>query len=1338
MNILVLSFFPAFVPEQNGGTTRLVNVYRAVSTAHHVRLLSSTHLNDAPTVVNHSAQFEERRIPKDAHFVTAYQALDACSSGGDVSGPAIAASGQFYTALHEAFWASYEWADIIIHESPFTQPIDILATLDSKLRVYNAYNDESALYRQLHPAATSAAIHNVVTEAENQLIRQSDIVCYCNEQDLLSFRERVPDASFQSCFFPNGMAPVAIKLDLKKQPAHAVFMGSNHPPNSLAAEFIVGTLAPQLPEVIFDIVGSCLPAGSYPANVHRHGHVSVSQKRRLLQQASLALNPMGAGSGSNVKVFEYLAHALPVVSTAFGMRGIEAKSREHYLESSLEAFAEPIDELLRDANLRAHIAHSGHALALLHYSWAATAVALMALLEPAYRQKQAAQPSFVLFLNDYNAWQSVGGGATRTQGMMQAVSTWRRSVLLCFCSSNTLAAQHLSSQITTLSVPMTHDHMHACAELNAQHVVSVNDIVASQCVTLNPVMVAIYAALRKYASHVVLEHCYMAPLIAQWGDRFVYSSQNHELGLKQRLLSKHPQAKTLLARVAELEQFAVGCSAATVAVSAEDAQALVKNRPSASQVVVIRNGASMPCPPTAHQAFTYANEFERSAVFLGSAHMPNIEAAQFIVRHLAPACPTVRFHLLGSVSDALTHVPINVTCWGVVDDATKSRVLRSCQLAINPMQSGSGSNVKLADYLGHGLFVLTTPFGQRGYPEAVMPHLSIVPDTEFAQTLMQLFAKSSLFSEEARTSREHVFMQYLTMPRLAQDMVPLLQSLDKRRHRVLYVAYRYCSPAMGGCEVNIEQFLTALSQSDRYEVDVVAPELTRMENHWRFTEHYLQADDIEAATGMARIRYCRFPLSEPSPLMSHSLRSAWQAQPAYERAVWQQLSHHQAPSGLLWGWSDPEGALAIRWSFCDSAVYLAQATDVYFDVFCPQEATVTFFQNGMIVGGPLSVSGTAEIRLQALSGVLSWQISTEQAIDDPRPLGMMVRKLMFGPTAVDLSLATTISQCLQQLIAGDVIECLGAAALSARSGVALSDCRGPFSSGLEAYIDKHISDYDLVITHNSVFRPAVKAIEAAARSGVPSILIPHAHLDDDFYHFPDVLEAARQASRVLAAPRIAVDFLQRKGCNAHYLSAGFNAHDQASASDIDSFMQLYKHDEPFVLVLGRKASAKGYGEVITAVERLRKAGAALRVVMIGPDDDGQAVTSAACVYLSRQPRAVVRGALATCHMLVNMSRSESFGIVLLEAWQAGAPVIVNTHCAAFHDLAVDNVNALMVTPNTLEGAIERLLSDGQLSKRLVSQGRAVASQYDWSTVAAQFLTECDALVADVEPRDLMA
>ena len=112
--------------------------------------------------------------------------------------------------------------------------------------------------------------------------------------------------------------------------------------------------------------------------------------------------------------------------------------------------------------------------------------------------------------------------------------------------------------------------------------------------------------------------------------------------------------------------------------------------------------------------------------------------------------------------------------------------------------------------------------------------------------------------------------------------------------------------------------------------------------------------------------------------------------------------------------------------------------------------------------------------------------------------------------------------------------------------------------------------------------------------------------------------------------------------------------------------------------------------------------------MIGPDDDNHPVNSACVSYLGAQPRAIVRGALMSCKALVNMSSSESFGIVLLEAWMAGKPVIVNGSCAAFHDLASNHYNALIVDDAlSLQEAIARLMDDPELCNRLAKNGKEI-------------------------------
>jgi glycosyltransferase involved in cell wall biosynthesis len=102
----------------------------------------------------------------------------------------------------------------------------------------------------------------------------------------------------------------------------------------------------------------------------------------------------------------------------------------------------------------------------------------------------------------------------------------------------------------------------------------------------------------------------------------------------------------------------------------------------------------------------------------------------------------------------------------------------------------------------------------------------------------------------------------------------------------------------------------------------------------------------------------------------------------------------------------------------------------------------------------------------------------------------------------------------------------------------------------------------------------------------------------------------------------------------------------------------------------------------------------------------------------------VRGALRECIALCHMSSSESFGIVLLEAWLAGRPVIANRHCAAFRDMAVHEENALLADETTLAQAIDRLLRDPALAAMLAANGRRVAERFDWSEVSAQFVAAC--------------
>jgi glycosyltransferase involved in cell wall biosynthesis len=117
--------------------------------------------------------------------------------------------------------------------------------------------------------------------------------------------------------------------------------------------------------------------------------------------------------------------------------------------------------------------------------------------------------------------------------------------------------------------------------------------------------------------------------------------------------------------------------------------------------------------------------------------------------------------------------------------------------------------------------------------------------------------------------------------------------------------------------------------------------------------------------------------------------------------------------------------------------------------------------------------------------------------------------------------------------------------------------------------------------------------------------------------------------------------------------------DAPGAFDVDAFRATYKLEGPLVLYLGQVSEGKGCDDLLAAwaAYRSRSDARPATLVLAGtvrmelPDRPD-------VVALGRIPAAEKYGALAAADALVLPSRFESLGIVLLEAWQVGTPVLV--------------------------------------------------------------------------------
>lgn len=127
----------------------------------------------------------------------------------------------------------------------------------------------------------------------------------------------------------NQRRAIQVRLGIDRWTVVAFFIGSPYGPNLEAAHFIADELAPTMPDILFVIgggVGTLLHVDR--PNVHLTGPLDDVQRKNWLAAAHVAINPMFSGSGTNIKMFDFMAMALPVASTAIGARGIALGKRD--------------------------------------------------------------------------------------------------------------------------------------------------------------------------------------------------------------------------------------------------------------------------------------------------------------------------------------------------------------------------------------------------------------------------------------------------------------------------------------------------------------------------------------------------------------------------------------------------------------------------------------------------------------------------------------------------------------------------------------------------------------------------------------------------------------------------------------------------------------------------------------------------------------------------------------------------------------------------------------------------------------------------------------------------
>jgi glycosyltransferase involved in cell wall biosynthesis len=293
----------------------------------------------------------------------------------------------------------------------------------------------------------------------------------------------------------------------------------------------------------------------------------------------------------------------------------------------------------------------------------------------------------------------------------------------------------------------------------------------------------------------------------------------------------------------------------------------------------------------------------------------------------------------------------------------------------------------------------------------------------------------------------------------------------------------------------------------------------------------------------------------------------------------------------------------------------------------------------------------------------------------------------------------------------------------------------PISCKMWADAGRATARFDIV--HAAAFPyawPIACARRLARTLGVPFVLTPFLHLGDPedpkestrrAYTQPALLELARSADRLLVQTEGEQEELLRQGISAERIilqGMGVDL-DDCTGGDRDRARRAWGVGPGEVVVghLANNSREKGTVDLLLAAERAWQRGASFRLILAGPEMPNFLHFWQNYRHADRVCRLGPLDAQQKRDFFVGIdgfalpSRSDSFGIVLLEAWANGVPNIAY-RAGGIAWVIRPGEDGLLVRcgdVDELAGALTRLTADAGLRRALGRVGQKRTRQHLW-------------------------
>lgn len=263
-------------------------------------------------------------------------------------------------------------ADVIQYESPWLFSYSPV----KKPRVFIAHNVEADLSGKNRKIPEAVRVG--IARMEQAAWRQADLVLCFTREDRDGLMSRYGNR--EAHVLPIGVDIASLRPATEQQRADArqrlkvegrfvvLFSGSWHLPNRNALSLMdAWSKEPSDPDLLWVAAGSVGTRTKSGDNFIQTGELPSLED--WFRAADCCINPLVEGSGMNVKMLEFLAHGLPVVSTSFGARGIDIQDGTHALIRETGQFVPSLKALKGNPWLRRSLAQNARRLVEEQFAW---------------------------------------------------------------------------------------------------------------------------------------------------------------------------------------------------------------------------------------------------------------------------------------------------------------------------------------------------------------------------------------------------------------------------------------------------------------------------------------------------------------------------------------------------------------------------------------------------------------------------------------------------------------------------------------------------------------------------------------------------------------------------------------------------------------------------------------------------------------------------------------------------------------------------------------------------------------------------------------------------------